>query len=149
MSKKVEKQVRDILNKMFESTSITSAVIIDRNGLPVTSLDKKTQKPLDNESEIVAAGLGASILALATRSTDHFNHGDMAKMLIESEKGQLLMKSAGDSALILINIPPGASLGITLLALNQAAHAIAKLPLSPKQPVKKKDDFPDFKIPTM
>ncbi|MHA1378867.1 MAG: roadblock/LC7 domain-containing protein [Candidatus Helarchaeota archaeon] len=149
MSKKIEKKVQEILRKMFETTSIKSAVIIDNNGLPVTSLDKETLKPLDNETEIVAAGLGASILALATRSTAMYEHGDLSKMLIESVNGQLIVKSAGDSALILINLPADAPLGITLLALNQAAKEIAKLPLSPKQPMKKKDDFSDLKIPTM
>ena len=146
---KIEKKVHAVLKKMFETTSIKSAVIIDKNGLPVTSLDKETQKPLDNETEIVAAGLGASILALATRSTDMYEHGSLSKMLIESEGGQLIVKSAGDNALILINVPAGTSLGITLLALNQAAKEIAKLPLSPKHPMKKKDDFSDLKIPKM
>ncbi|MHA1301863.1 MAG: roadblock/LC7 domain-containing protein [Candidatus Helarchaeota archaeon] len=148
MSKKIEKKAQEILQKMFDKTSIISAVIIDKNGLPVTSLDKKTKKPLDNETEIVTAGLGASILSLATRSTDMYQHGNLSKMLIESENGQLIVKSAGDSALILINVPAGASLGITLLALNQAAKEIAKLPLSPKQPLKK-GGYTDFKIPSM
>ncbi|MFX1450344.1 MAG: roadblock/LC7 domain-containing protein [Promethearchaeota archaeon] len=149
MSKNIETQLQDVLKKMLEASSIKSAVIIDKNGLPITSIDKETAKPLDNETEILTAGLGASILALATRSTDMYKHGILSKMLIDSENGQLIVKSAGQNALILVNLPAGASLGITLLALNQAAEAIAKLPLSPKQPMKEKVDFSDLKIPTM
>ncbi|MFX0140145.1 MAG: roadblock/LC7 domain-containing protein [Candidatus Hodarchaeota archaeon] len=149
MSKKIEIQLHDILKKMLETTAIKSAVIIDKNGLPITSFNKETNKPFDNETEIVAAGLGASILALATRSTDIYKHGTLSKMLIDSENGQMIVKSAGENALILVNLPAGASLGITLLALNQAATEISKLPLSPKQPMKKDVDFSDLKIPTM
>lgn len=149
MSKNIEKKLQDILKKMIEASSIISAVIVDANGLPITSFDKETQKPLDNETEILTAGLSASVLALGQRSSSIYEHGTLQKMIVESDNGQLIVKSAGPDALIVINLPSGASLGITLLALNQASSEIAKFPLSPKQPKKVKEDFSDLKIPTM
>ena len=108
---------------------------------------KKTGKPLKDEPEILAAGLSSSMLSLAEKSPEMINidSGELNQMLIQSKKSMLIIREAGETALILVAVPANASLGITLLALKKAASDIAKLNVGPNEV--KRIDLESLKIP--
>ena len=150
MAEKITQKLTSILNDLFGKTDVFLAIIVDKNGLPIHSLDRKTGKALKDEPEVLAAGLSSSMLSLAEKSPEMINidSGELSQMLIQSKKSMIIIREAGDTALILVAVPANASLGITLLALKKCASDIAKFDLGPKK-VKKIDlaslNIPEFK----
>ena len=136
----LEQKLTNILKDLMDKTDVFIAIVVDKNGLPIHSLDKKTGKPLKDEPEILAAGLSSSMLSLAEKSPEMINidSGELNQMLIQSKKSMLIIREAGVTALLLVAVPADSSLGITLLALKKAAGEIAKLHVGPKE-VKKID----------
>ncbi|MHA1784960.1 MAG: roadblock/LC7 domain-containing protein [Candidatus Helarchaeota archaeon] len=143
----LNQKLTKILKELMEKTEVFIAILVDKNGLPIHSLDKKTGKPLKDEPEILAAGLSSSMLSLAEKSPEMINidSGELNQMLIQSKKSMLIIREAGETALILVAVPANASLGITLLALKKAASDIAKLNVGPKEV--KRIDLESLKIP--
>lgn len=148
--KDIEEKLMKALKELTEKTSIYNAVVVDKNGLPITSYDKSKQTAMENEVEILAAGISSSILSLSKNINDmmRIDHGELQQMLIENKKGKTLICEAGPNSLIICNLAADASLGITLLALKKAAKDIGKLPIGPKEVKKIPADF-DFSIPTI
>jgi len=142
MAQKMNQKLTSILNQLMEKTDIFLAIVVDKNGLPIHSLDKKTGKSLKDEPEVLAAGISSSMLSLAVKSPAMINidSGEFNQMLIQSKKSMIIIREAGDTAIILVAVPASASLGITLLALKKSGSDIAKLDLGPKK-VKKDLDF--------
>jgi len=148
MADKVTEKLTGILKKLMEKTDVFLAIIVDKNGLPIHSLDKNTSKPLKDEPEVLAAGLSSSMLSLAEKSPQMINidSGELNQMLIQSKKSMIIIREAGDTAIILVAVPSNASLGITLLALKKCASDIAKFDLGPKKV--KKIDLDSLNIPS-
>ena len=96
----IEQKLTKILKELMEKTDVFIAIVVDKNGLPIHSLDKKSGKPLKDEPEILAAGLSSSMLSLAEKSPDMINidAGELNQMLIQSKKSMLIIRSAGDTA---------------------------------------------------
>ena len=136
----LEQKLTQILKDLMDKTDVFIAIVVDKNGLPIHSLDKKTGKPLKDEPEILAAGLSSSMLSLAEKSPEMINidSGELNQMLIESKKSKLIIREAGETALLLVAVPADSSLGITLLALKKAGSEVSKLHVGPKE-VKKID----------
>ncbi|NHI91692.1 MAG: hypothetical protein EAX96_04250 [Candidatus Lokiarchaeota archaeon] len=131
----LEQKLTNILKELMNKTDVFIAIVVDKNGLPIHSLDKKTDKPLKDEPEILAAGLSSSMLSLAEKSPEMINidAGELNQMLIQSKKSMLIIREAGETALLLVAVPADSSLGITLLALKKAGNDISKLNVGPKE----------------
>lgn len=144
----IDQKLTKILKDLMEKTDVFIAIVVDKNGLPIHSLDKKTGKPLKDEPEILAAGLSSSMLSLAEKSPEMINidAGELNQMLIQSKKSMLIIRSAGETALLLVAVPAESSLGITLLALKKAASEIGKLNVGPKEV--KKINADSLKLPS-
>ena len=148
MAQKIAEKLTGILKQLMDKTDVFLAIVVDKNGLPIHSLDKKTGKALKDEPEVLAAGLSSSMLSLAEKSPEMINidSGELNQMLIQSKKSMIIIREAGATALILVAVPANSSLGITLLALKKCASDISKLDLGPKKV--KKIDLDSLNIPS-
>ncbi|MHA1265828.1 MAG: roadblock/LC7 domain-containing protein [Candidatus Helarchaeota archaeon] len=131
----MEQQILTILKKI--STRVKSVVLVDKNGLPLQSLDTKTKKPIDPSIEMNLAGIAAAVLSLAESTSSVIDHGNLKELIIKKEKGALIILDAGKSTLLLGIVPPKLGFDTALTSLKIAASKIAKLEILSPSPLPK------------
>ena len=120
------KIISEILMSLVKSTQITQTVIVDQNGLPITSWDEKVGK-LSDETENRISALVASVFLLSEKTSNIFNQGIMQQMFIKNERGKILITNINDQSLIIIVMKRNAPEALTLLQLKKACEKLKKL----------------------
>ena len=110
---------------MEESTSLATGIrawmLLSKEGLPISSAVPQGLE----EAEIAA--MAASILGVADLAAERLDQGILEEVLMTNEKGFVIMKAAGDKAILILAASKGIKTGLLVYAANQAAEKIAPL----------------------
>ena len=121
-AEKRSQALADALSSLLAgSTVIQGAAVVSQDGLVMTS-----NLPKDADETQVGAS-AAALLGLSRRSTPTLGRGDFVQSLIQGGDGNIILVSAGDSALLVGLTPLDVSLGMVFLEAREAAEAIAKV----------------------
>ncbi len=110
---------------MEEATQLAAGIrawmLLSKEGLPISSAVPQGLE----EAEIAA--MAASILGVADLAAERMNQGTLEEILMTNEKGLMIMRSAGDKAILVLAASKGMKSGLLVYAANQAAEKIAPL----------------------
>ena len=108
-----------------ESTSRTGGIrawmLLSKEGLPISSAVPQGLE----EAEIAA--MAASILGVADLAAERLNQGTLEEILMTNEKGLVIMRSAGEKAILVLAASKTIKTGLLVYAANSAAEKIAPL----------------------
>ncbi len=108
-----------------ESTSLTGGIrawmLLSKEGLPIASAVPQGLE----EAEIAA--MAASILGVADLAAERLDQGTLEEILMTNEKGLVIMRSAGEKAILVLAASKGTKTGLLVYAANSAAEKIAPL----------------------
>lgn len=110
---------------MEEATQLAAGIrawmLLSKEGLPISSAVPQGLE----EAEIAA--MAASILGVADLAAERMNQGTLEEILMTNEKGLMIMRSAGDKAILVLAASKVMKTGLLVYAANQAAEKIAPL----------------------
>lgn len=108
------------LNEFLDvSWEVEAAAVVSPDGLPMASA-----LPPDIEEDRLAA-MSASLLTLGERAAHNLNRGDLAQVLVEGERGYVLLMAAGPSAVLVAVTSHDAKVGLVLFEMRKAVESIA------------------------
>ncbi|TFG99136.1 MAG: hypothetical protein E4H14_20445 [Candidatus Thorarchaeota archaeon] len=110
---------------MEESTTLTAGIrawmLFSKEGLPIASAVPQGLE----EAEIAA--MAASILGVADLAAERLDQGALEEILMTNEKGLVIIRSAGEKAILILAASKGIKTGLLVYAANTAAEKIAPL----------------------
>lgn len=112
-------QILDDLNS--SSSDVEASALISTDGLMIASA-----LPAGIDEDRVGA-MSAALLSLGDRAGGELGRGSTDRVLVQGEKGYVIMTSAGREAVLTILAKPNAKLGLIFLDIKRAAEALAKL----------------------
>ncbi|MHA1723022.1 MAG: roadblock/LC7 domain-containing protein [Candidatus Baldrarchaeia archaeon] len=121
MSSKV-RQIKRILQLLEINTpGIEASAVISLQGLPIVSA-----MPAGVNDDVVAA-MTAAVLSVGEKALHELQKGELVKILIEGEKGYVIMTTAGQNAILTVLAKHSSNLGLIFLTMKQTAQKIASL----------------------
>ncbi len=116
------KSLRPILRKFNSmSSDIEASAIISSDGLNMAWV-------LDNDVDPDRFGaMCASLLALANRAAQEISRGKLKQVLIEGEKGSMLLVYAGNDVVLAAATKPTVNLGKVFIDTRKMAENISEL----------------------
>ena len=108
------------LNEFLDvSWEVEAAAVVSPDGLPMASA-----LPPDVEEDRLAA-MSASLLTLGERAAHNLNRGELAQVLVEGERGYVLLMAAGPNAVLVAVTSHDAKVGLVLFEMKKAVDTIA------------------------
>ncbi|MHA1582000.1 MAG: roadblock/LC7 domain-containing protein [Candidatus Baldrarchaeia archaeon] len=121
MSSKVV-QIKQILQLLEINTpGIEASAIVSLQGLPIVSA-----MPAGVNDDVVAA-MTAAVLSVGEKALQELQKGKLVKILIEGEKGYIIMTTVGQNAILTVLAKQSSNLGLIFLTMKQTAQKIAAL----------------------
>lgn len=115
-------KLRDI---MEEATSLASGIrawmLLSKEGLPIACAVPQGLE----EAEIAA--MAASILGVADLAAERMDQGLLEEVLLTNESGLMIMKSAGEKAILVLAAAKSVKTGLLVYAAKTASENIAPL----------------------
>ncbi|WP_182405104.1 roadblock/LC7 domain-containing protein [Psychrobacter sp. GP33] len=112
-------QILEDLNN--SSADVEASALISTDGLMIASA-----LPTNVDEDRVGA-MSAALLSLGDRAGQELARGSIDRIMIQGEKGSVIMTSSGDEAVLTIMTKPNAKLGLVFLDIKRASEALAKL----------------------
>lgn len=112
-------QILEDLNS--SSANVEASALISNDGLMIASA-----LPTGVDEDRVGA-MSAALLSLGDRAGRELARGSIDRIMIQGEKGYVIMTSSGDEAVLTIMAKPNAKLGLIFLDIKRASEALAKL----------------------
>lgn len=112
-------QILEDLNS--SSADVEASALISNDGLMIASA-----LPSGVDEDRVGA-MSAALLSLGDRAGKELARGDIDRIMIQGEKGYVIMTSSGEEAVLTIMAKPNAKLGLIFLDIKRAAEALSKL----------------------
>ena len=114
-----------IKESMEEATTTTAgikaAILLSKEGLPIASA-----LPASLEEAEIAA-MAASILGVADLAAERMEQGILEEVLMTNEKGLIIMRSAGEKAILVLAASKNVKTGLLVYAARTASEKIAPL----------------------
>ena len=121
MTKDLFKEINGLLNDLQASTpDITASALVRQDGLVVASIVPS------GVSERMLAALTAAALGVGNRISKEFKQGRLKKILIDSEKGQLVLMSLKNNILSVL-VRPESNLGYVFMQLEKTVRLLEEL----------------------
>ena len=112
-------QILEDLNS--SSADVEASALISNDGLMIASA-----LPAGVDEDRVGA-MSAALLSLGDRAGRELARGSIDRIMIQGEKGYVIMTSSGEEAVLTIMAKPNAKLGLIFLDIKRASEALAKL----------------------
>ena len=100
---------------------VEASAVVSVDGLIIAS-----SLPAGVEEDRVSA-MSAAMLSLGERISAELGRGQLDQVYIHGKQGYVLLKSAGNDAVLTVLAREGAKLGLVLLEMRRAAEDISKL----------------------
>ena len=113
--------LNDLLRDFESITPVKISAVVSRDGLIIASLIDLD----DNEDYL--AGLAADITMLGEKTMEELLNSKVKKLIIESEKGSIILIPAGKEAIVFTLVQNIKNLGIILYNLNKLAKKIENI----------------------
>ena len=124
------KKVLDMRTDMFQqilndlnssSADVEASALISTDGLMIASA-----LPAGIDEDRVGA-MSAALLSLGDRAGRELARGSIERVMVQGEKGYVIMSASGTEAVLTILTKPNAKLGLVFLDMKRAAEALSKL----------------------
>ncbi len=112
-------QILEDLNS--SSTDVEASALISTDGLMIASA-----LPVGIDEDRVGA-MSAALLSLGERAGQELARGKIDRVLVQGEKGYVIMTSSGEEAVLTVLAKPNAKLGLIFLDIKRAAEALVKV----------------------
>ena len=121
MPKNLFKEINEVLNHLQASTpDVTASALVRQDGLVVASIVPS------GVSERMLAALTAAALGVGNRISKEFKQGKLKKVLVDSEKGQLVLMSLKNNILSVL-VRPESNLGYVFMQLEKTVKNLEEL----------------------
>lgn len=112
-------QILEDLNS--SSADVEASALISTDGLMIASA-----LPSGMDEDRVGA-MSAALLSLGDRAGKELARGNIDRVLVQGEKGYVIMTSSGSEAVLTVLAKPNAKLGLIFLDIKRGAEALSKL----------------------
>lgn len=114
--------LQQALGELNGSTAdIEASALISTDGLMIASA-----LPSGTDEDRIGA-MSAALLALGDRTARELARGQLNRVLIQGERGYVIMSSAGPEAVLTVLAKPNAKLGLIFLDIKRAAETLSQL----------------------
>jgi predicted regulator of Ras-like GTPase activity (Roadblock/LC7/MglB family) len=122
MSKNMRRDLEAVL-KDLEATAgdIEGSAVVRIDGLIVAFA-----MPRSTDESLVAA-MSAALLNIGTRTVKELARGDLDKVIVSGNKGDVVLLGAGRDAILSTTTKPGANLGLVLVEMKKTSNKLANL----------------------
>ncbi|MCZ2090429.1 MAG: roadblock/LC7 domain-containing protein [Burkholderiales bacterium] len=103
------------------SADVEASALISTDGLMIASA-----LPQGMDEDRVGA-MSAALLSLGDRAASELARGTLERVLLQGEKGYVIMTACGNEAVLTVLAKHNAKLGLLFLDIKRAAEALAKL----------------------
>ncbi len=106
------------------------AVIVSIEGFVVAAYTRYANENGEADSATDSpqvAAMAATLLALSERTLERLSQGDLNRLLLEGEKGAMLVVPASTRAAVALMVDKQAKMGLSLYALRRAAEEIGAI----------------------
>jgi predicted regulator of Ras-like GTPase activity (Roadblock/LC7/MglB family) len=121
-SKTFAEKIEEVLIDLRALTpDVEGAVLVDMNGLPITSVIS------DGVNDTIVAAMASAMLRMGERTVDELEKGRLHRVLVQAEKGYVILVEAGRDAVLAVVTTERAKLGMIFVDANLAADKVATL----------------------
>ncbi len=114
--------IREIMEEALAlSTGVRAWLLLSKEGLPIASAVPQGLE----EAEIAA--MSASILGVADLAAERLEQGTLEEILITNEQGLIIMKGAGEKAILVLAARKDMKTGLLVYAAKTAVEKIVPL----------------------
>lgn len=114
--------IQQTLHELNGSTAdIEASALISTDGLMMASA-----LPQGADEDRVGA-MSAALLSLGERAARELARGTLQRVLIQGERGYIIMSAAGSEAVLTVLARANAKLGLIFLDMRRAAESLARL----------------------
>ena len=103
------------------SADVEASALISTDGLMIASA-----LPQGMDEDRVGA-MSAALLSLGDRAVRELARGTLERVLLQGERGYVIMSSSGQEAVLTVLAKQNAKLGLLFLDIKRAAEALSKL----------------------
>ena len=103
------------------SADVEASALISTDGLMIASA-----LPAGMDEDRVGA-MSAALLSLGDRAVRELARGTLERVLLQGERGYVIMSSPGTEAVLTVLAKQNAKLGLLFLDIKRAAEALSKL----------------------
>lgn len=118
---RIEKFQQILQDLNGSSSDVEASALISTDGLMIASA-----LPAGIDEDRVGA-MSAALLSLGDRAGKELARGSTERLLVQGEKGYVIMTAAGDEAVLTIMAKQNAKLGLIFLDVKRAAAALKDL----------------------
>jgi len=114
--------VQQVLEDLNGSSSdVEASALISTDGLMIASA-----LPSGVDEDRVGA-MSAALLSLGERATRELARGTLERVLLQGERGYVIMSASGQEAVLAVMARQNAKLGLLFLDIKRAAESLASL----------------------
>ena len=118
----IQGKIKEIMEDATTTAAgIKAAILLSKEGLPIASA-----LPASLEEAEIAA-MAASILGVADLAAERMEQGTLEEVLMTNEKGLIIMRSAGEKAILVLAASKNVKTGLLVYAARTASEKIAPL----------------------
>jgi predicted regulator of Ras-like GTPase activity (Roadblock/LC7/MglB family) len=115
-------EIQRVLRSMDDGTpGVEASAIVSVQGLPIVSA-----MPKDVDDSVIAA-MSAAILGVGERAARELARGRLQQILIQGDDGYIILKRAGDDALLAVMAKSDSNLGMIFIVMKGIAQKISLL----------------------
>ena len=103
------------------SADVEASALISTDGLMIASA-----LPAGMDEDSVGA-MSAALLSLGDRAARELARGTLERVLLQGERGYVIMSSSGTEAVLTVLAKQNAKLGLLFLDIKRAAESLSKL----------------------
>ncbi len=101
-----------------ENDEIQGSTIVSTQGLPIVSLLEK------GANDGIISAMSAAIQSVGARAAEELKRGKLKRILLEGDKGTMIMTAAGPNAILVTLAKADASLGVIFMLMESLANKI-------------------------
>ena len=122
MSKKWRDELEKVLKDMeLGDPDIESSAIVRTDGLVMASALPK------GADEGLIAAMSAAILNIGSRALSELAKGELEKIIVSGDKGDITIMGVGKGAVLSAITKPGANIGLLLVEMGRARERVQSL----------------------
>lgn len=122
MSSDTVDEIQRVLKSLGDGTpGVEASAIVSVQGLPIVSA-----MPKGVDDSIIAA-MSAAILGVSERAVNELARGRLQQILIQGDEGYVILKRAGDDALLAVMARSDSNLGMIFIVMKGMAQKISLL----------------------
>lgn len=118
---KIDKLLELLRNMEATTPGIEASAVVSTEGLPIASA-----MPQEVDDAVVAA-MASAILSVSEKVSNELVRGRLQQVLVQGDQGYVIIKGAGEIALLTVLARNNANLGLILMVLKRVSEEVKKL----------------------